>query len=269
MIKKKNCQTWEEFEDCLRELRECRQKQADLPDSTWVSDFLFRGQGNNCWSLRTTLDRTNGTPQGLSSYSRLILIARSQVETFTQKRWDFSEKRLEEWVCDYSKPLRTAPPGYEFLVYLRHHGFPSPLLDWTRSPYIAAYFAFECPKADEVAIFVYCEYWGGGKTGESREPCIMSFGPNIRSHERHFLQQGEYTMAAKYQKEGWYFCPHECVLDYDTEQDRSWKFVIPTSERTKVLKVLDSYNLNAYSLFQTEESLLRTIAIRELCIAPN
>jgi len=28
------------------------------------------------------------------------------------------------------------------MTRLRHHGFPSPLLDWPQSPYIAAFFAF-------------------------------------------------------------------------------------------------------------------------------
>jgi hypothetical protein len=32
--------------------------------------------------------------------------------------------------------------SYDFMTRLRHHGFPSPLLDWPQSPYTAAFFAF-------------------------------------------------------------------------------------------------------------------------------
>jgi hypothetical protein len=44
----------------------------------------------------------------------------------------------------------------------------------------------------------------------------------------------------------------------------SWKINIPSTERLKVLRLLDGYNLNAYSLFQSEETLMETIAVREL-----
>jgi hypothetical protein len=47
-------------------------------------------------------------------------------------------------------------------------------------------------------------------------------------------------------------------------QDLLWKFNIPTSERLKVLKFLDAHNLNAFSLFGSEESLMETMALREL-----
>jgi hypothetical protein len=42
-----------------------------------------------------------------------------------------------------------------------------------------------------------------------------------------------------------------------------WKFELPSTEREKVLRVLSDYNLNAYSLFSSEESLLETMWIQE------
>jgi hypothetical protein len=50
----------------------------------------------------------------------------------------------------------------------------------------------------------------------------------------------------------------------DKHQAMLWKFEIPGAERLKVLRRLEEYNLNACSLFGTEESLLETLAIRAM-----
>jgi hypothetical protein len=47
-----------------------------------------------------------------------------------------------------------------------------------------------------------------------------------------------------------------------TKQDVLEKFEIPASERKKVIGRLDAFNLNASSLFGSEESLMETLATR-------
>ena len=41
-------------------------------------------------------------------------------------------------------------------------------------------------------------------------------------------------------------------------------FNIRWSERTKVLRMLGDHNINAYSLFDSDEALLETLALRRL-----
>lgn len=54
----------------------------------------------------------------------------------------------------------------------------------------------------------------------------------------------------------------------EKEQDFLWKFNLPSSERTKVLQALERNNVNADSLFGSEEipmePLIQTRAQREL-----
>lgn len=65
--------------------------------------------------------------------------------------------------------------------------------------------------------------------------------------------------------DGWCYACHEDVFAQGAEeQDLLWKFNLPSSERTKVLLALDRYNLNAYSLFGSEESLMETVAHWEI-----
>lgn len=71
--------------------------------------------------------------------------------------------------------------------------------------------------------------------------------------------------AGKRHKRCGYFASHERIFTHDSsDQDVLWKFNIPATERVKVLKHLDTYNLNAFSLFESEEALMETMALRHL-----
>ncbi|MEM8573586.1 MAG: FRG domain-containing protein [Pseudomonadota bacterium] len=256
--------SWEQFIKRVEEIKAARDAVAQDVKPVGVSKFLFRGQSNADWNLLTTLVRVGSQPWSFSKYFKLIRRARSQIETFTGKRWDKEAiNELVEWGESYDNLWRDIP-AYDYLVFLRHHGFPSPLLDWSRSPFVSAYFAFADASSERVAIYAYLEYAGKGKSGSSDEAQIVSLGPFITSHSRHFLQQSEYTFAARYEQRCMFAC-HEDVFDYNRQdQDRLWKFTLPASERVKVLRTLEEYNLTSYSLFQTDESLMRTIAIKEI-----
>ncbi len=259
--------SWEEFEEKIEELNA---DWSSIRQSTplRVSDLLFRGHSDSDWHLKTTLERyINKSSYSMYDYYRNVHAAKDRVETFTEKKWPIpTVQKYQEWLNNYDPCEVGKFLAYDFMAYLRHHGFPSPLLDWTASPFVAAFFAFRdvLSSSQAVAVFAYVEYTGKGKGSKASESYIRTLGPYIRSHKRHYLQQSKYTICITFDEQGPLYDSHQVAFDRNYEdQDLLRKFVIPATERVKALKKLDSYNINAYSLFGSDESLMETITLRE------
>jgi hypothetical protein len=82
---------------------------------------------------------------------------KAEIEVFTGENWDTpSYPEILEWTKSYDEFSINKLKCYEYLAHLRHRGFPSPLLDWTRSLYVAAYFAFARARSESGAS--QCQY---------------------------------------------------------------------------------------------------------------
>jgi hypothetical protein len=96
---------------------------------TWAggvgrNNFAFRGQSNNQWQLKTSLHRSS----------------RFDLWYYTHKTLPRLQEELEGAAgtsFDREKPVDFA----RLMALGQHHGFPTPLIDFTFSPYVAAYFA--------------------------------------------------------------------------------------------------------------------------------
>ena len=192
-----------------------------------------------------------------------VLPAHALLSGFNEKSWPFNKEADTSYDALGIHQL----PNYEFMGYLRHHGFPTPLLDWTSSPYVAAFFAFDTAySADRVAIYWFQETLGKGKSSSSDKPRIITLGPFVAIHKRHFLQQSEYSLCFERTNENdAVFISHETPLMDEHQfwpQDKLMKFTLPRSIRTEVLIELNKMNINPYSIYQSEDSLVRTVGNR-------
>ena len=261
MYTERDFDTWHDLEEFVRELGKASSRPADTEFGYW-SDLLFRGQGDQVWPLESTLERFAPKLTRLADYYRAIAIAQTHIESLLPKTWpEVSYRELEQYLSSYDNVSMFPLPHYPYLVHLRHQGFPSPLLDWSRSLYVAAFFAFQHPRGERISVFAFQEHAGSGKAGSSDAPQIRTLGRNIRTHPRHFHQQAEYTTALRFQESTWHIARHLDVANTSTHnQDHLWKLTAPSRDRRNVLRQLGAYNINAYSLFQTEEALMSTLA---------
>jgi hypothetical protein len=99
-------------------------------------NWLFRGQSDATWDLKSSFERTDFFKKydGIE-LSFLLDFQRGAKNFLTEKE---TPTDLIEW-----------------LALMQHHGAPTRLLDFTKSVYIASYFAFENtdPKTKNVAIW--------------------------------------------------------------------------------------------------------------------
>ncbi len=264
--------SWAEFPETVAKLRDKYGTRIPaLPDQEPSSEknmILFRGQANSEWDLRTTLERTTQTPHTIQEYLSKAGDHIDEIQSLTGRRWDLSPyPHAVQEMKTIQSVRRVHVPHFEYLVYLRHHGFPSPLLDWTLSPYIAAYFAFDQDiGAERCAVFAFIETPEGMKGGVGGETLITTPGYNVTTTPRHFVQKAFYTVATRWDRDAQThtFCPHQPDSAWSgvVLQDVIIKITIPHRDRGMALKELDDYNINAYTLFQNEDALVRTIGMR-------
>jgi hypothetical protein len=120
-IEEVNCGTWRDFQDKV--------KVTHKP----FANRVFRGLSDSTWTLKSRWDFYREQKDDAGN------------EQAVKCRFDTIESLMEEFKNRYigNAQFDTSSLGEdEWMALGRHHGLITPLLDWTTSPYVAAFFAY-------------------------------------------------------------------------------------------------------------------------------
>lgn len=275
---------WESFEAKVAAIdRETRELKRTCDGH--VAQPLYRGHRDANWHLETTLDRRRPRVT-LDEYLTIMERVQPQIERIYRRKWpnlgqEIAELRRTGLDSIWLFPVEGANTEsiLSFMVHLRQHGFPSPLLDWTSDPYRAAFFAFSGIEREtqEVAIYTFRERTGSTADAKTvEEPCAMALGPHIRNTSpRHAKQRSQYTwcverLESRTSLDCYMFSDHEravnlpgfrieagTCIDVDRAENIVDKYTIPASEQSKALASLAQRKITACRLFgPTVDNLL-------------
>jgi hypothetical protein len=257
------------FESLLNEIKKITNKFGidsihSIPFSLEFSIY-FRGQEDFSWDLKTTLQRSSSI-DSMEDYLDYCGLVQPVIETEMQTGFTpMVSDEVTDWLKSKDDYAIDRLKWFDYLYYLRHHGFPSPLLDWTRSLYIALGFAFfSDSKTSQRSIYMFVTSQAANTLenmlGSSK---ISICGNHVKTSKRHFLQQAAYTLAYKREVNDYKFDLFENVL---TERRNGYlfKFSIPSAERINILHYLFSVNITPYSIMPSEENFIKTLWIREV-----
>jgi hypothetical protein len=239
-----------------------------------LDGWAFRGQQSAAWHLESSLSRymrayVHDKSEWRAREERAIRVFRRKAHNFL----DHPALLVNDLRC---------------LALMQHHGAPTRLLDFTKSPFVAAFFALE-RAVDDSAIFALNTpaLWNNralpranpGLTRDVIDPrvegrfdqyffcnCneVIWFGEPTEMDDRLIAQSGTFVVPGVIDK------PLQEILDgYDASEELLHKIVLPATVRVDAMKWLYRMNITNASLFPGLDGLARSIALELEIVWPG
>ena len=230
--------------------------------------WVYRGQVDATWPLKSSLFR---------AYEEVEKITKENTGKKKKINRDGHERiALQRFVNNahlYSNNLPPKERPLEWFAIMQHYGAPTRLLDFTFSPYVAAYFAIENGSDDSA---IYClkhslfrqvdkdlydnlnELYE--KILDEDSDVIYVYEPEF-STERLMIQQGLFLIPGTNDDSH-----EEIVLQYGKaiSDKHCFKLIIPKRLRSTVLKQLRKMNMTASNLFPGLDGFCKSFKYQSL-----
>jgi len=205
--------------------------------------YIWRGHRCDNWALESKFDRILREKNKHSQRDILLSNHLYKFKRATRGRRGPHPPELKE--------------ENDWLAIGQHHGLVTPLLDWTRSPFVAAYFAFIEQKEPQTNYRVVYGLsadilrWGPAVPGQETPKEKFVEVINVQSDENSRLinQGGLFTVMLR--GEGDIKTLIKKCYNKRPNEDRIilFELLIPNSERETCLKALNRMNINHLTLF--------------------
>jgi hypothetical protein len=213
--------------------------------------YIFRGQANADWPLRTSFDRR---------FSHVTSDARLRL-------WDDLLDAFRAKCIDHDVAESVTGDDSRLLALAQHYGLPTRLLDWTTSPYVAAFFAFDAAIAEgQPGAEGHVAIWALDTTSPvwSKELGVEIVRVPAVQNERLRNQSGRFTITRT---------AHDTLESYVREfggnETCLTRFVLPAAEGWTAIPDLDLMGINAGQLFPGISGLAQTVLTDLLLSSPR
>jgi len=259
LIREFHFESWDDFK--------CLFSERLVPGEILIrKQFLFRGQGDADWPLETSFGRKFGSKEECV-HEHLLINFKEECESIKEYKDILEEKNKHE----------LASLG-------QHYGLTSQLLDWSESPYIAAFFAYHNAlsglakndlkeiKADQGSVVVWAlsleekenPFWiiqdnnmsEDEQGGVEDKQKIIVKRASLQHNKRLYNQMGWFTVQENIDK------PLEIYIEEtfgksENKKAAFLKFIIPLRDVVTAMADLDLMSINAVRMYGADEGRAR------------